>query len=196
MTTICGTTSGELRLNYNGVEAVYKIAHINRIDVNHKLLEVTGHDSYFREYVDAGYSEINLHGMLLHPQTKPMSEKDWADVAGIAQAAGTAIPSATEQYAKHVAICRSCFYVDRLPAYFGQQRCAIGKPLVRAACKERRARRAVSRGFDARRYKDKYGAYYTAESFASAIANAFYDGEEQRAAYAARVDECASDYSW
>jgi hypothetical protein len=193
MSTICGNeTSGELRLNYNGVQLVYKIAHINRMDVNHRLLEVTGPDSYFREYVNAGYSEINLHGMLLHPQTKPMSEKDWADVAGIMQAAGTK-PSATTQYNEHLVACRQCFDVDHAQARKG--RCALGRTLVRAACKEGRERRAiVPRGFDARRHKDKYGAYYTAESFADDIARAFYAGEEQREAD--RLAECASDYSW
>jgi hypothetical protein len=42
---------------------------------------------------------------------------------------------------------------------------------------------------------DKHGAYYTAESFASEIANAFYAGEEQRAE-AAGIADALSDYSW
>lgn len=187
----CSVT-GEIRVKSASGEQVYKVLAIGRMDIKHDLIQFEGWDGQ-RTYVEAGRSRVTFNDVILDVPVV-LSDKEWADVAGIVQAAGTAIPSATEQYAKHVETCRSCFYVDRLPAFFGQQRCAIGKPLVRAACKERRERRrAVPRGFDARRYKDKHGAYYTAESFASAIANAFYAGEEQREA--ARID-CASDYSW
>lgn len=92
---ICGTpTSGELRLNYAGVEVVFKVAHIASIDVDHPMHDVTRFGSLYREYVSAGYSNITLRGMVVHEdQTKPLSDKDWADVSGIVQAAGTTSPA-------------------------------------------------------------------------------------------------------
>jgi hypothetical protein len=187
----CSVT-GEIRVKSASGEQVYKVLAVGSMDVKHDLVQFEGWDGR-REYVDVGRSRITFNNVILDTPVV-LSDKEWEDVAGIVQAAGTK-PSATEQYAAHVATCCQCYDVDHIPQrYIWKRRCVTGKTLVRAACKEGRDRRAiVPRGFDARRYKDKHGAYYTAESFASAIASAFYAGEEQREA--ARID-CASDYSW
>jgi hypothetical protein len=184
----CSVT-GEIRVKSASGEQVYKVLAVGSMDVKHDLVQFEGWDGR-REYVDVGRSRITFNNVILDTPVV-LSDKEWEDVAGIVQAAGTK-PSATQQYNEHLVACRQCFDVDHSQARKG--RCALGRTLVRAACKEGRDRRAiVPRGFDARRYKDKHGVPYTAESFASAIARAFYAGEEQRDAD--RLD-CYTDYSW
>jgi hypothetical protein len=186
--------TGEIRIKSASGVQVYKVLAVGRLDVKHDFIQFEGWDGQ-RQYVDAGRSRVTFNDVILDIPVV-LSDADWKDVGAIVQAAGTK-PSATQQYDEHVATCRQCYEVDHIPQrYIWKRRCATGKTLVLAACKEGRQRRAVVPRFDARRHKDMYGVPYTAESFASGIASAFYDGEEQRAAYAARVDECASDYSW